>query len=116
MALYVLSGARGGTGRAINAFSVSVGYQISCWLAGVSEHAGKTQDFADVPDCDVLVKGKCAIEHTTHVSDTRDIPTSNILVEDIGLTALNSMPSGDVRDEICVCVCENVRIRSECFA
>jgi hypothetical protein len=47
-----------------------------------------------------------SLEHIRHVSDTRDIPTPNILVEDISLTALNSMPSGDVQDEICVCVCE----------
>ena len=108
MALHVLSGARGGTGRAFNAFSVSVGYQISCWLAGANEHGIKIAilDFAYVPDCDVLVEGSCAIEHIRHVSDTRDIPTPNILVEGISLTALNSRPSRDVRDEICVCVCE----------
>jgi acetyl-CoA carboxylase alpha subunit len=47
-----------------------------------------------------------SLEHIFHVSDTRDIPTSNILVEGISLTAFNLMPSGDVRDVICVCVCE----------
>jgi hypothetical protein len=108
LALYVLSGARGGTGRAINAFSVSVRFQISCWLAGVSEHEKKiaSRDFADVPAYDVLVKVSCAIEHISHVFDIRDIPTPNILVEDFCLTAFNSRPSGDVRDEICMCVCE----------
>ena len=106
MELYVLSGARGGTGRARYAVSVSRGYQISCWLAGASEHASKIVDVANVPACDVLVKGICAIEHTIHGSDTRDIPTPNILVEDICLTAFNLLPSGDVRNEICVCVCE----------
>ena len=98
MALYVLSGARGGTGRAFNAFSVSVGYQISCWLAGANEHEIKIVDIAYVPDCDVLVEGSCVIEHILHLSDTRDIPTPNILVEVISVTAFNSKPSGDVRD------------------
>jgi hypothetical protein len=105
LALYVHSGARGGTTRASNAFSVSVGYQISVWLAGVSEHVLKIVDVADVPDRDVLDKVTCVIEHIPHVSDTRDIPTPNILVEVISETAFNSMPSGDVQDEICVCVC-----------
>jgi hypothetical protein len=93
LAPYVLSGARGGTGRAINAFSVSVGYQISVWLAGVSEHVLKIVDVADVPDRDVLDKVNCVIEHILHVSDTRDIPTPNILVEDFCRTAF---PSGDL--------------------
>jgi hypothetical protein len=108
LALYVLSGARGGAGRASNAFSVSVGYQISVWLAGASEHSLKITraDVADIPHRDVLDKVTCVIEHIRHVSDTRDIPTPNILVEDFCVTAFNSMPSGDVRDEICVCVCE----------
>ena len=108
MALYVHSGARGGTGRASNAFSVSVGYQISVWLAGASEHENKIakRDFADVPAYDVLVKVSCEIEHIPHVFDIRDIPTPNILVEVISETAFNSMPSGDVQDEICVCVCK----------
>ena len=97
MALYVLSGARSGTGRASYAWSVSVGFQISFWLAGVSEHGIKTADVADVPDRNVLVEGSCVIEHLPHVSDTRDIPTPNILVEGFSETALNSMPSGDVR-------------------
>ena len=105
MALYVLSGARSGTGRASYAWSVSVGFQISFWLAGVSEHGIKTADVADVPDRNVLDKVTCVIEHIPHVSDTRDIPTPNILVEDISATAFSSMPSGDVRDEICVCEC-----------
>ena len=39
-----------------------------------------------------------SLEHTSHVSDTRDIPTPNILIEVDYLTALNSRPSGDVRD------------------
>ena len=43
-----------------------------------------------------------SLEHIFHVSDTRDIPTPNILVEDLSVTALNSRPSGDVRYEICV--------------
>ena len=106
MALHVLSGARGGTGRASNAFSVGVGFQISFWLAGVSEHSLKIVDFAYVPAYDDLVEDNCEIEHILHVSDTRDIPTPNILVEESCLTAIKSMPSGDVRDEICVCVCE----------
>ena len=75
-------------------------------MAGVKEHVNKIADFADVPDRDILVKGTCGIEHHLHVSDTRDIPTPNILVEVFSVTALNSMPSCDVRDEICVCVCE----------
>jgi hypothetical protein len=102
-ALYVLSGARGGTTRAINALSVSVGYQISSRLAGASEHVlkiairrGGCLDFAYVPDCDILVKGKCVIEHIRHVGDIRDIPTLNILVKDISRTAFNSRPSDDV--------------------
>jgi hypothetical protein len=70
LALHVLSGARGGTTRAINACSVSVGYQISVWLDGFKEHSLKIADFADVPACDVLVKGTCAIEHLLHVGDT----------------------------------------------
>jgi hypothetical protein len=45
-------------------------------------------------------------EHFLHVSDTRDIPTPNILVKGKCVTALNLKPSEDVRDEICVCVCE----------
>ena len=100
MALHVLSGARGGTGRAFNAFSVSVGYQISCWLAGANEHGIKIAilDFAYVPDCDVLVEGSCVIEHILHLSDTRDIPTPNILVEVGRVAAFDSRPSGDVRD------------------
>jgi hypothetical protein len=98
LALYVHSGARGGTGRASNAFSVSVGYQISVWLAGVSEHVLKIVDVADVPDRDVLVKVSCEIEHIPHVFDIRDIPTPNSLVEVISVTAFNSKPSGDVRD------------------
>jgi hypothetical protein len=106
LALYVLSGARGGTGRASYAWSVSVGFKISCWLAGVKEHVTKIADVADVPDRDVLDKVTCGTEHILHVSDTRDIPTPNILVEDISVTAFNSMWSRDVRDEICVCVCE----------
>ena len=89
MALYVHSGARGGTGRASNAFSVSVGYQISVWLAGVSEHVLKIVDVADVPDRDVLVKVSCAIEHKPHVSDTGDIPTPNIPVKVTCVTAFN---------------------------
>jgi hypothetical protein len=103
LALYILSGAGVGTSRASYAFSVSVGYQTSCWLAGVSEHVTKkvSRDFADVPDSDDLVKGTCVIEHEPHVSDTRDIPTPNILVEDFCATAFNSKPSGDVRHEIC---------------
>ena len=116
MALHVLSGARGGAGRAINAFSVSVGFQSSSWwLAGVSEHASKTPDTAYVPDRDVLVKGTCVLEHICHVSDTRDIPTPNILVKYSCATAFDLIPSGDVRDKICVCVCAyvNVRMRSE---
>ena len=77
-------------------------------MAGASEHVNKfgCWDFANVPDRDVLVEGSCAIEHIPHVSDTRDIPTPNILVEVISETAFNSMPSGDVQDEICVCVCK----------
>ena len=104
LALYVLSGARGGAGRASNAFSISVGCQISVWLAGASEHGLKITraDFADVPDSDILVKGTCFKEHKPHVDDIGDIPTPNILVEVFCVTALNSMPSGDVRDEICV--------------
>ena len=47
-----------------------------------------------------------SLEHIEHVSDTGDIPTPNILVEVKCATAFSSMPSGDVRDEICVCVCE----------
>ena len=101
LALYVLSGARGGTGRASYAFSVSVGYQSSCFLTGVIEHAikigrpvgvvgvvvGRVQwDFADVPACDDLVKGFCAIERIRQVEDIRDIPIPNILVEDFCLT------------------------------
>ena len=96
MALHVLSGARVGTGRASNAFSVSVGFQSSSWwLAGIIEHSLKIAilDFADVPDRDVLDKGTCAFEHVAHVSDTRDIPTPNILVKDSCATVLNSMPS-----------------------
>ena len=114
MALYVLSGARGGTGRARYAFSVCVGFQSSSfWLAGVSEHISKIAireggcyDFANVPACDLLDKGTCVIEHIPHVFDIRDIPTPNILVEDLCVTAFKSRRSGDVRDEICVCVCE----------
>ena len=106
MALYVHSGARGGAGRASNAFSVCVGYQISVWLAGASEHFTKRADFADIPDSDVVNKGTCAIEHIPHVFDIRDIPTPNSLVEDFSVTAFYSWPSGDVPDEICVCVCE----------
>jgi hypothetical protein len=104
LVLYVVSGARGGTGRARCAYSVSGGFKISCWLAGILEHSLKIAilDFAYVPDCDVLLKGSCAIEHKPHVDDIGDIPTPNILVEDFCVTALNSMPSGDVRDEICV--------------
>ena len=45
-------------------------------------------------------------EHIPHASDTRDIPTPNILVEVGRDTAFSSMPRGDVRDEIYVCVCE----------
>jgi hypothetical protein len=107
LALHVLSGARGGTGRASYAWSVSVGFQISFWLAGASEHGIKMTraDFADVPDFDVLDKGNGAFEHLHHVSDTRDIPTRNILVEDMNVTAFDSMPSGDVRYEIYVCEC-----------
>ena len=77
-------------------------------MAGESEHGKKiaSRDFADVPDRDVLVKGTCGIEHVPHASDTRDIPTPNFLVEVGRVTAFDSMPSGDVRDEICVCVCE----------
>ena len=70
MALHVLSGARGGTGRARYAFSVSVGFKISCWLAGVKEHVTKIADVADVPDRDILDKVSCGIEHKLHVSDT----------------------------------------------
>ena len=108
MALHVLSGARGGTGRASYAWSVSVGFQISFWLAGILEHSLKIVilDFADVPDRDVLDKGTCGIEHVIHVDDIGDIPTPNILVEGFCGTAFHSRPSGDVRDEICVCVCE----------
>ena len=108
LVLYILSGARGGTTRARYAFSVSVGFQISVWLAGAIEHVKKfaIRDFADVPDSDDLVKGTCAIEHSLHVSDIRDIPTPNILVEGVCVTVLDTRPSGDVRDEICVCVCE----------
>jgi hypothetical protein len=75
-------------------------------LAG-PKHVKKiaNRDFAEVPDRDVLVEGSCAIEHIPHVSDTRDTPNPNILVEVISVTAFNSMPSGDVRDEVCVCVC-----------
>ena len=109
MALHVLSGARGGTTRASNAFSVSGGFQISVFLARAKEHVNKpnpSRDFADVPDRDVLDKGTCAFEHVAHVSDTRDIPTPNVLVEGLSGTALYSRPSVDVRDEICECVCE----------
>jgi hypothetical protein len=74
-------------------------------LAGVSEHVTKIADVAYVPAFDVLLKGNCDIEHKTHVSDTRDIPTPNFLVEGLSETAFNSRPSSDVRDEICVCVC-----------
>jgi hypothetical protein len=112
-ARYVLSGARGGTIRAINAFSVGGGFQSSWWLycrvvAGVNEHVQKTatRDFAYVPACDDLDKVSCAKEHRPHVFDIRDIPTPNILIEDKCETAFNSMPCRDVRDEICVCVCE----------
>ena len=88
MALYVLSGARGGTTRASNAFSVGRGYQSSVFLAGVKEHVNKKaiRDFADVPDRYVLDKGTCFSEHSLHSSDTRDIPIPNVLVEDICLT------------------------------
>jgi hypothetical protein len=106
LALHVLSGARGGTVRASYAFSVSIGFQISCWLAGEEEHVTKIADVADVPACDVRDKVSCAKEHTIHVDDIRDIPTPNILVEVDRGTALDSRPSGNVRDDICVCVCE----------
>ena len=49
-----------------------------------------------VPASDDLVEDTCEIEHILHVSDTRDIPTPNILVEGLSVTAFNSMPSGDV--------------------
>ena len=45
-------------------------------------------------------------KHILHISDTLDIPTPNIMFEDLSVTALNSRPSGDVLDKICVCVCE----------
>ena len=94
LALYVLSGAREGTGRASNAFSVSVGYQISVWLAGVKERViiaivRGCLDFAYVPDCDILDKVICAFEHMPNVDDIRDIPLSNILVEVSCKPALN---------------------------
>ena len=46
-----------------------------------------------------------SLEHNKHPSDTRDIPTPNVLVEVGRLTAFISMPSEDVRDVICVCEC-----------
>ena len=114
MALYVLSGARGQTSRAINALSVSIGYQSCFYLAGESEHGTKIaiRDFADVPDRDVLGKGSCGIEQKLHVNDIRDIPTPNILVEDFCRTALISRPSGDVQMRF-ACACVHVRLRSE---
>ena len=74
--------------------------RVYCLKQNAAEIARKTQR----PHLESI--SRYSLEHKPHVSDTRDIPTPNILVEDISVTAFYSMPSGDVRDEFCVCVCE----------